>query len=79
MTQNWQIFLVGQALVIIGGLIGIYISVKVKLAELEVRMKVNENRLKDVENMDSKMNDKLDHIIDKISTLKAELQNKVNR
>lgn len=79
MSEGWMIFLVGQAIVMIAGLVAIYVRVNVKLAELDVRMKVSEKRLGDVEATDNKMNDKLDTIIEKISHVQVELQNKENR
>jgi len=74
-----MIFLVGQAILMVGGLVAIYVRVNVKLTELDVRMKVSEKRLQDVEVTDNKMNDKLDTIIQKISNVQIELQNKENR
>lgn len=79
MSEGWIIFLVGQAIIIVGGLIAIYVRVNVKMAELEIRMKVSENRIADIERTESKMNDKLDTIIDKINGVQVELQNKANR
>lgn len=79
MSEGWMIFLVGQAIVMIAGLVAIYVRVNVKLAELYVRMEVSEKRLGDVEATDNKMNDKLDTIIEKISHVQVELQNKENR
>jgi len=79
MTEGWMIFLVGQAILMVGGLVAIYVRVNVKLTELDVRMKVSEKRLQDVEVTDNKMNDKLDTIIQKISNVQIELQNKENR
>ena len=79
MTEGWIIFLVGQAILMVGGLVAIYVRVNVKLTELDVRMKVSEKRLKDVEVTYNKMNDKLDTIIQKISNVQIELQNKENR
>lgn len=79
MAQGWAIFLIGQAVVIFSGLIAIYVRVNVKLAELELRMKVTENRIKDVEETDSEMNRKLDKILDKVTLVQIDLQNKENR
>lgn len=79
MTQGLVIFLIGQAILIFGGLLTIYVRVNVKLAELDLRMKVSENRLKDVEDTDHEMNSKLDKIIDKINDIKVDIQNKENR
>lgn len=79
MTQGWAIFLVGQAIFIVSGIIAIYVRVNVKLAELDLRMKVSENRLRDVEITEGKMNDKLDLIIQKVNDIKVDMQNKENR
>lgn len=79
MTEGWSIFLIGQAIIIFGGLIAIYVRVNIKLTELDVRMRVSEKRLSDVEATDNKMNDKLDTIIEKISRVQVDLQNKENR
>ena len=79
MTQGWAIFLVGQAIFIVTGLIAIYVRVNVKLAELDLRMKVSENRLRDVEITEGKMNDKLDLILQKVNDIKVDMQNKENR
>lgn len=79
MSEGWKIFLVGQAVTIIGMIIAIYVAMKVKLAELDLRMKVSENRLRDVEITDHKMNGKLDKILEKVTNVQIELQNKENR
>ena len=79
MSEAWKIFLVSEAIIIFGGLIAIYVRVNVKLTELELRMKVSENRLKDVEDTDNAMNGKLDKILEKINDVKIELQHKENR
>jgi len=79
MSEGWIIFLITQAVAIFGGLIAIYVRVNVKMAELEIRMKVSEKRIEDIEQMESKMNDKLDTIIDKINAVRVDLQNKANR
>lgn len=79
MSENWIIFLISQAVVIIAGLVAIYVRVNVKMAELEIRMKVSENRIKDVEATEAGMNLKLDTIIEKINHVQVELQNKANR
>lgn len=79
MSEGWAIFLISEAIVIFGGLLAIYVKVKVSIAELEIRMKVSEARLKDVEDTDHEMNRKLDKILDKVTTVQIELQNKANR
>ena len=79
MSEAWKIFLVSEAIIIFGGFIVIYIRVNVKLTELELRLKVSENRLNDVEDTDNAMNGKLDKILEKINDVKIELQHKENR
>lgn len=79
LSEGWVIFLVGEAIVIFGALVGIYVRVNIKLTELEQRMKVSENRLKDVEDMDKTISSKLDTIIDKVHEVKVELQLKENK
>jgi len=79
MSEGWSIFLIGEAIIIFGGLIAIYVRVNVKLAELDLRMKVSENRLKDVEETDNEMNKKLDRILEKVTSVQIDLQNKQNR
>lgn len=79
MSEGWEIFLISQAVAIMGGLVAIYIRVNIKLTELYVRMRVSEKRIESVELTDNKMNDKLDTIIQKVSDVQIELQNKENR
>lgn len=79
MSEGWEIFLISQAIAIMGGLVAIYVRVNIKLTELYVRMRVSEKRIESVELTDNKMNDKLDTIIQKVSDVQIELQNKENR
>lgn len=79
LSEGWVIFLVGEAIVIFGALVGIYVRVSMKLTELEQRMKVSENRLKDVEDTEKSISLKLDTILDKVHEVKVELQLKENR
>jgi hypothetical protein len=79
MSEGWEIFLISQAVAIMGGLVAIYVRVNIKLTELYVRMRVSEKRIESVELTDNKMNDKLDTIIQKVSDVQIELQNKENR
>ena len=72
MTQSLIVFLVGQALTIIIGLISIYVKVSLKLKELEVRVAM-------VEKQDDIIAKKLDNILETINKLAIELQNKQNR
>jgi uncharacterized membrane protein YciS (DUF1049 family) len=71
MTQI-VIFLVGQAVAIIIGLIGIYVKVSLKLKELEVRVNV-------VEKQDDQISRKLDVIASQLNQLFVQLQNKQDR
>lgn len=71
MTQI-VIFLVGQAVAIIIGLIGIYVKVSLKLKELEVRVNV-------VEKQDDQISRKLDVIAGQLNQLFVQLQNKQDR
>ena len=71
MTQI-AIFLVGQAIAIIIGLISIYVKVSLKLKELEVRVNV-------VEKQDDQISKKLDIIANQLTSLSIQLQNKQDR
>ena len=72
MTASLIVFLIGQALTIIIGLISIYVKVSLKLKELEVRVSM-------VEKQDDIIAKKLDNILETINKLAIELQNKQNR
>ncbi len=66
------IFIAGQAILIIGGLIGIYVKVSLKLKELEIRVHV-------VEKQDDQISRKLDTITQQLNQLSIQLQNKQDR
>lgn len=66
------IFLAGQAIAIIIGLISIYVKVSLKLKELEVRVHV-------VEKQDDQISRKLDTIAAQLNNLTVQLQNKQDR
>jgi uncharacterized membrane protein YciS (DUF1049 family) len=66
------IFLAGQAIAILVGLIGIYVKVSLKLKELEVRVHV-------VEKQDDQISRKLDTIAAQLNNLSIQLQNKQDR
>lgn len=66
------IFLAGQAIAILVGLIGIYVKVSLKLKELEVRVHV-------VEKQDDQISRKLDTIAAQLNNLSVQLQNKQDR
>ena len=72
MTQNIAIFMAGQAIMIIIGLISIYVKVSLKLKELEVRVSM-------VEKQDDIIAKKLDNILENINKLAIALQNKQDR
>ena len=70
--MNATLFIIGQAIVIIIGLIGIYVKISLKLKELEIRVSM-------VEKQDDQIYKKLDHILDQINKLSIALQNKQDR
>jgi uncharacterized protein YoxC len=72
MTQNILVFMAGQAIMIIVGLISIYVKVSLKLKELEVRVSM-------VEKQDDIIAKKLDHILNTINKLAIAMQNKQDR
>ena len=71
MTQV-MLFIAGQAIIIIGGLIGIYVKVSLKLKELEIRVHV-------VEKQDDQISRKLDSIFNQLNQLNIQLHNKQDR
>ena len=70
--QSLVIFIAGQAIFIIIGLISIYVKVSLKLKELEVRVSM-------VEKQDDIIAKKLDQIQATLNTLAIDLQNKQDR
>jgi len=72
MTQNIVVFMAGQAIMIIVGLISIYVKVSLKLKELEVRVSM-------VEKQDDIIAKKLDNILNTINKLAIAMQNKQDR
>lgn len=69
---NIAIFLAGQAIAIIIGLISIYVKVSLKLKELEVRVNM-------VEKQDDIIAKKLDNILHTINKLAIAIENKQDR
>ena len=69
---NIAVFLAGQAIAIIIGLIGIYVKVSLKLKELEVRVSM-------VEKNEDSIAKKLDNIIETINRLAISISNKQDR
>ena len=61
-----------ELLVFIGAIVCVYVNMKVKLKEFEVR-------LKHVEDQDKKILDKLDDINEKLVQIQIDLNNKENR
>jgi uncharacterized protein YoxC len=70
--MNATLFIIGQAIVIVIGLIGIYVKISLKLKELEIRVSM-------VEKQDDNLSKKLDHILDQINKLFIAMQNKQDR
>ena len=70
--MNTTLFIIGQAIVIVVGLIGIYVKISLKLKELEIRVSM-------VEKQDDNLSKKLDNILDQINKLAIALQNKQDR
>ena len=70
--MNTTLFIIGQAIVIIIGLIRIYVKISLKLKELEIRVSM-------VEKQDDNLSKKLDNILDQINKLAIALQNKQDR
>ena len=70
--MNATLFIIGQAIVIVIGLIGIYVKISLKLKELEIRVSM-------VEKQDDNLSKKLDNIADQINKLAIALQNKQDR
>jgi len=67
-----EVFLIGQALAIIAGLITIYTKISLKLRELEIRVEM-------IEKEDDYINQKLDKIERAINNIAIQLQNKKDR
>ena len=72
MTQGWMIFIVGQALATIMGVLKIYLDMSIKLNELDIRVKQAESK-------DDVIFKKLDHISAQIQQLSIDLQNKQDK
>ena len=70
--QSVVVFIAGQAIFILIGLISIYVKVSLKLKELEVRVSM-------VEKQDDIIAKKLDQIQATLNTLAIDLQNKQDR
>jgi len=66
------VFIVGQAIAILGGLVTIYVKTTLKLKELEIRVEM-------IEKEDAYMMEKLDKIERAINNIAIQLQNKQDR
>jgi uncharacterized protein YoxC len=67
-----SLFLIGQAITIVIGLVSIYIKVSLKLKELEIRVSV-------VEKKDDQISQKLDKITEQLNSLCVQINNKQDR
>ena len=70
--MNATLFIIGQAIIIVIGLIGIYVKISLKLKELEIRVSM-------VEKQDDQIYKKLDHILEQINKMAIAMQNKQDR
>jgi hypothetical protein len=66
------LFLLGQAITIVIGLVSIYVKVSLKLKELEIRVSV-------VERKDDQISVKLDRITEQLNALFIQMGNKQDR
>jgi hypothetical protein len=67
-----SLFLLGQAITIVIGLVSIYVKVSLKLKELEIRVSV-------VERKDDQISVKLDRITEQLNALFIQMGNKQDR
>ena len=70
--MNWEMFVVGQAIVLAGAILKIWNDTQVKMARIE-------ERLANAEEKDSTIFKKLDHISDQITNLSIQLSNKQDK
>lgn len=70
--MNWEMFVVGQALVLGGAIIKIWNDTMVKIARIE-------ERLTSAEDKDVTLFKKLDHISEQITELSIQLSNKQDK
>ncbi len=71
--------LVIEVLLFGGTLVGVYVHIRTKLKELDMRLRMMEERIKLVEKQDDKILEKLDAMTEHIMNIKVELQNKLNK
>jgi len=67
-----SLFLLGQAVTIVIGLVSIYVKVSLKLKELEIRVSV-------VEKKDDQISQKLDKITEQLNSLSIQMSTKQDR
>lgn len=72
MTQGWMIFIVGQAIGLAVALIKIWNDTEVKMARMEEKIKVAEDK-------DETLFKKLDHISIQLTELSIQLSNKQDK
>jgi hypothetical protein len=70
--MNWEMFVVGQAVVLAGAILKIWNDTQVKMARIE-------ERLANAEEKDSTIFKKLDHISEQITNLSIQLSNKQDK
>ena len=70
--MNWEMFVVGQAVVLAGAILKIWNDSQVKIARIE-------ERLANAEEKDSTIFKKLDHISEQITNLSIQLSNKQDK
>lgn len=72
MDSRIIIFIIGQALAVLTGVIAIYVRMSLKIKELEMRMTA-------VERQDNTIVNKIDSIAEMLVELRLELQNKKDK
>ena len=70
--MNWEMFVIGQALVLAGAMIKIWNDSEVKIARLQ-------ERLTSAEDKDATLFKKLDHISSQLTDLSIQLSNKQDK
>lgn len=68
-----------QIIALVGGMIAGYVSLQIRIKELEMKiMSINE-RMANVEKQDDKIMEKLDKIFEEINALKVQMQLKADK
>jgi hypothetical protein len=70
--MNWEMFVVGQAIILAGAIIKIWNDSEVKIARLQ-------ERLTNAEDKDTILFKKLDHISEQLTELSIQLSNKQDK